>query len=78
MILSKLKTYALAILGLFAAFAGFMWQMTRAKHEKALKDGIEEAREIEHEAQDQLNKDLKKEGIDLENANNNIKRDGFE
>jgi hypothetical protein len=48
--LSKIKSYALAILGMLAAFAGFMWQMTRAKHEEALKDGIEDARETEQKA----------------------------
>lgn len=44
---STLKTYALSILGGLAAVFGFMWQMTRAKHEKALRKGAEDAREAE-------------------------------
>ncbi len=48
--LSKVKVYALAILGVVAAVFGFMWQLTRAKHEKALKNGVEKARKTEQKA----------------------------
>ena len=65
--LSKIKTYALAILGAIASFGMFMWQMTRAKHEKALKRGIEEAREIENKATDKMINGLE--------AENEIKND---
>jgi len=58
--LSSLKTYALAALAAFAAFAAFMWQMTKAKHERALKRGIEKAREVE-------NKDAKATAEGLQN-----------
>jgi len=72
--LSKLKTYAIAILGALAAFAGFMWQMTIAKHEKALKRGIKDAREVE-------NKDAKATQEGLQNEakviNNDIDADHF-
>jgi hypothetical protein len=33
--ISKLKTYATAILGVLAAVAGFMWQITKTKSAKA-------------------------------------------
>jgi len=72
--LSKFKTYAIAILGALAAFAGFMWQMPRAKHEKALKRGIQDAREVE-------NKDAKATQEGLQNEakviNNDIDADHF-
>jgi len=60
--LSQIKTYALAALGVLAAIFGFMWQMTRAKHEKALKQGIEGAREVENKATDAM-----VEGLEAEN-----------
>lgn len=66
--LSKLKTYSIAILGALAAFAGFMWQMTRAKHEKALKDGIEEARETEKKATEAMIEGVNKEN-EIKNDN---------
>lgn len=72
---STIKTYALAILGAFAAFAGFMWQMTRAKHEKALKRGIEEAREVENKADDAMINGLEKE--DEIKSNNAVDRSKF-
>ena len=59
--LSRLKTYSLAILGALAAFSGFMWQLTRAKHEKALKDGIEAARETEKKATNAMIEGMEKE-----------------
>jgi len=65
--LSKLKTYALAALGVLAAVFGFMWQMTRAKHERALKQGIQDAREVENKATDAM--------IDGLEAENEIKND---
>jgi len=73
--LSKLKTYAIAILGALAAFAGFMWQMTRAKHDKALKRGIQDAREVENKATDAM-----LEGLEAENEiknDNSTNRDKF-
>lgn len=73
--LGKLKTYALAILGVLAAVFGFMWQMTRAKHEKALKRGIEEAREVENKATDAMIEGLENEE-QIKN-DNNIDRKSF-
>jgi Flp pilus assembly protein TadB len=75
--LNKIKTYALAALGVLTAVFGFLWQYQRAKHENALRKGVENAREIEYDAQDQLNEDLKREAKERENANHS-KRDGFE
>ena len=66
--LSKLKTYALAVVGVLAAVFGFMWQMTRAKHERALKRGIEEAREVENKATDAMINGLEKEN-EIKNDN---------
>jgi len=72
--LSSLKTYALAILGGLAAIFGFMWQMTRAKHEKALKDGIEKARKVENKATDAMVEGLENEGkIQSDNTTNRDK-----
>jgi len=62
-------------LGAFAAFAAFMWQMTKAKHERALKRGIEKAREVESKAADELIK-----GVENENkiqADNTVDRSKF-
>ena len=73
--LNSLKTYALAILGGLAAVFGFMWQMTRAKHEKALKDGIEKSRKTESKATDKM-----VEGLDNEakiQADRTTNRDNF-
>lgn len=66
--LSKLKTYALAVVGVLAAVFGFMWQMPRAKHERALKRGIEEAREVENKATDAMINGLEKEN-EIKNDN---------
>jgi len=72
--LSALKTYALAILGGLAAIFGFMWQMMRAKHEKALKDGIEKARKVESKAIDAMVEGLDNEGkIQNDNTTNRVK-----
>lgn len=59
--LSKIKTYALAVLGAIAAFALFMWQMTRANFKSAQLKGEKKAREVE-------NKDAKatREGLQNE------------
>jgi hypothetical protein len=73
--LSKLKTYAIAILGALAAFAGFMWQMTRAKHERALKRGIQDARKVENKATDAMIEGLEKED-EIKN-DNSTDRDKF-
>ena len=59
--LSKLKVYALAILGVIAAVFGFMWQLTRAKHEKALKNGVEQARKTEQKATNAMVEGLENE-----------------
>jgi len=48
--LSKLKTYALAILGAIAAFGLFMWQLTRANYKAAELKGEKAARETENKA----------------------------
>ena len=76
--LSKLRTYALAILGVLAAVFGFMWQMTRAKHEKALKKGIEEAREVEQKATNAMVEGLENEQKEIKDAKNNTSRSDFE
>ena len=73
--LNTIKTYALAALGAIAAFGMFMWQMTRAKHEKALKDGIEKSRKTESKATDAMI-----EGLDNEakiQADRSTNRDNF-
>lgn len=63
------------ILGALAAIFGFMWQMTRAKHEKALKQGIEDAREVESKATDALIEGLENE--EKIKNNNSTDRDNF-
>lgn len=73
--LSKLKTYAIAILGALAALGMFMWQMMRAKHEKALKQGIQDAREVENKATDAMINGLEKEN-EIKN-DNSTDRDNF-
>ena len=75
--LNKIKTYALAVLGVLTAVFGFMWQLTRAKHEKALKKGIEEAREVENKATDAMIDGLNKEQKAEEDAKNNTNRSDF-
>jgi len=73
--LNKLKTYALVILGVFAAFAGFMWQMTRANFKAAELKGQKKARKVENKAQDAMI-----EGLDNENkiqADRTTNRDNF-
>lgn len=76
--LNKLKIYALAVLGVISSVFAALFYREKAKHQEALKDGIQEAREIEHEAQDQLNKDLEKERQARENAANRTDRTDFE
>jgi len=56
-----IKKYALAALGILTAFFGFMWQMTRAKHEKAVKNGIKEARKTEKKAVESMIEGMEKE-----------------
>ena len=74
---NNLKTYALAALGFLAAVFSALFYREKAKRQEAIKKGLEEAREIEHEAQDQLSKDLDREAKERENANNSTKRDDF-
>lgn len=76
--LNKLKIYALAALGIISAVFAALFYREKAKHQEAIKDGIQEAREIEHEAQDQLNEDLEKERLSRENATNRTDRTDFE
>ena len=75
--LNKLKTYALAIVGVLAAVFGFMWQLTRAKHERALKRGIKEAREVESKATDAMIDGLENEQEAVKSAKNNTDRSDF-
>ena len=75
--LGKIKTYALAALGAIAAFGLFMWQMTRAKHERALKRGIEEARGAENKATDAMVSGLENEQQAAKDAKNNTDRSDF-
>lgn len=72
MILGKIKTYALAVLGAIAAFGMFMWQFTRANYQKAKLKGVERARETENKATDALIK-----GLEDEKTDTDIKRDHF-
>ena len=65
--LSKLKTYALAILGAVAAFGLFMWQMTRANFKAAELKGQKAARDTERKAVETM--------IDGMEAENDIKKD---
>ena len=61
MILARAKSIAIAVLGFLAAvFAALMYR-GKAKHEKARRKGIEEAREVEHEAMDRLSEGLQEE-----------------
>ncbi len=59
--LSKIKTYALAVLGATAAFGLFMWQMTRANFKSAQLKGEKKAREVEKKAVSGMINDLDKE-----------------
>ena len=59
--LSKLKTYALAVLGAIAAFTLFMWQITRANFKSAQLKGEKKARAVEKKAIDGMINDLDKE-----------------
>ena len=66
--LSKLKTYALAILGVLAAFAGFMWQMTRASNLKAQVKREKAARTTEKKAVTEIIDGIEKEN-EIKNDN---------
>lgn len=72
--LSKLKTYALAAVGVLAAVFGFMWQLSRASHIKDKLSGEKAAREVEQ-------KDIKATVEGLENEakilDSDIKPDHF-
>jgi hypothetical protein len=59
--LSKIKAYALVVLGAIAAFGMFMWQFTRANYAKAKLKGSERARKTENKATEGMIDDLNKE-----------------
>ena len=75
--LSTLKTWGLIGLGFAATILFALFKSEKAGRAKDKLDGIVTARKIEHEAHDQLSKDLKREAAERENANHS-KRDGFE
>lgn len=76
--LSKLKTYALAILGAVAAFGLFMWQMTRANFKSAELKGQKKARKVERDAHEEMIDGLETEQKEINDAKNNPSRTGFE
>lgn len=75
--LSKLKLYALAVLGALAAVFGFLWQMSRAGRIKDKLKGVAKARKVERDAHEALVDGLENESKEVENAKNTSDRSGF-
>lgn len=75
--LSKLKVYALAALGALSALFAILFYRGKAKHEQAVREGIEKARETEKKAVNAMVDGLKEEQ-DAVDTIDNSKRDGFE
>lgn len=73
--LSKIKTYALAALGALSAFALFMWQMTRANFKSAQLKGEKKAREVETKATEKMVEGLENE--DKIKNDNTVDRKSF-
>lgn len=57
---SQIKTWALAALGILSAVLFGLLGLNKAKHAKAKQKGIEEARKVEHAAQDEITKGSKR------------------
>ena len=60
MILSEIKTWALGGLAILSAVLVGWVGLLKSKHSKAKLKGVEEARKIEHEAQDEIQKGAKR------------------
>ena len=60
--LSKLKTYVIAVLGVISAVFFGLFYREKAKHEKAVRKGVEKAREVEKNATEALLEGLENEG----------------
>ena len=54
--LAQIKTWAIAALGVLASIFGILFYRKKAQHESAKRKGVEEARKVEHEAQDEIQK----------------------
>lgn len=59
--LSSLKNYALAALGLAAAIFAALFYRSKAKYEGAMRKGVEQARKTEQKATDALTSGLNNE-----------------
>jgi len=67
--LSSIKTYALAALGILSAVLAALWQYQKAKFKSAQLKGVEKAREVESKAADELIKGVENENkIQADNA----------
>lgn len=70
--LSSLKTYGIAILGIVAAVFAALFYKSKAKYEGAMRKGIEQQRATEKKATDAMVKGLNREKEARKNAKDAI------
>ena len=71
-ILAQIKTWAIAALGVLASIMSVLFFRKKAQHETAKRKGIEQAREIEHEAYEEISKSAKRKKENVDDARKKV------